>query len=326
MERVKYSRVFAVLLAFAIVVGTLPLTALSASAAIKTDGLVYKISDGEAIVTGCDTDRANEVIIPDTVEGYPVTGIGNEAFAYCEKITSISIPEGVTSIGSKAFFMCFGLGSVNIPKKVTSIGDEAFFYCTRLGSITIPGGVTSIGVGTFFSCSGLTSVTIPDSVTSIGNWAFHDCSMLTEITLPKGITAIGNNTFLDCIRLTRITIPNGVTYIGDNAFSNCKSLATLYYKGTTEQWTDISIAAGNESFLNSEVIFLGSEEPEYIPGDVNGDGTSNSVDSNILKRAVAGSYEIEKNTSEYLAADFNGDGYVNSVDSNLLKRVIVGAN
>ena len=55
-----------------------------------------------------------------------VTTIGNDAFYYCYRLTSVTIPGGVTSIGANAFYFCYGLTSVSIPKSVTSIGDYAF--------------------------------------------------------------------------------------------------------------------------------------------------------------------------------------------------------
>ena len=78
----------------------------------------------------------------------------------------------VTSVGYCAFARCNGLTDVVIPDGVTNIGHYAFYECSGLTNVTIPDGVTSIGDWAFRGCSGLTSVTIPDSVTSIGEGAF----------------------------------------------------------------------------------------------------------------------------------------------------------
>lgn len=107
-----------------------------------------------------------------------VTSIGSSAFWDCSKLTSITIPEGVTSIEDLAFFHCGSLKRVTIPSSVTSIGNEAFRYCNSLTSIEIPEGVTSIGVSAFNWCGSLKSIKIPDSVTSIGSFAFYGCSNL----------------------------------------------------------------------------------------------------------------------------------------------------
>ena len=87
----------------------------------------------------------------------------------------------VTSIGQFAFAHCDSLTSIVIPDSVTSIGSDAFGYCDSLTSVTIGNGVTSIGWSAFRDCTSLTSVTIPDSVTSIGSDAFSGCTSLESV-------------------------------------------------------------------------------------------------------------------------------------------------
>ncbi|WP_370688141.1 S-layer homology domain-containing protein [uncultured Bacteroides sp.] len=56
----------------------------------------------------------------------PLDSIGVGAFFQCEKLTSVTIPNGVISIEGRAFSTCSSLTSVTIPKSVTVIGDVAF--------------------------------------------------------------------------------------------------------------------------------------------------------------------------------------------------------
>jgi hypothetical protein len=159
--------------------------------------------------------------------GNSVTSIGNNAFAYCTSLTSVTIPDSVTSIGSYAFYGCSSLTSVTIPDSVTSIGSAAFISCTSLTSVTIPDSVTSIASYAFFYCTSLTAITIPDSVTSIGSYAFGSCTSLTSITIPDSVTTIGIHAFSYCSSLTSITIPDSVTSIGSSAFAYCTSLTSI---------------------------------------------------------------------------------------------------
>ncbi len=60
-------------------------------------------------------DAEGKLVIPNEIEGLPVTSIGRGAFAYCRDLTSIIIPDGVTSIGGAVFIACESLESVTIP-------------------------------------------------------------------------------------------------------------------------------------------------------------------------------------------------------------------
>ncbi|MDB4699614.1 leucine-rich repeat domain-containing protein [Akkermansiaceae bacterium] len=184
------------------IIALLPLQAADLS------DLTYITTNGKVAITDCNEAATGELVIPDAIEGKPVTSIGNYAFSACESLTSITIPDSVTSIGDDAFYNCGSLTSITIPDSVTSIGDYAFYNCGSLTSISIPDSVTSIGNDAFYNCTSLTSIRIPDSVTSIGNDAFYNCSSLTSITIGDSVTSIGTRAFESCRSLTSITIPD----------------------------------------------------------------------------------------------------------------------
>ena len=48
--------------------------------AASVDDLAYAISNDEVIITNCDTTASGDLVIPDTINGYPVTSIGNQEF------------------------------------------------------------------------------------------------------------------------------------------------------------------------------------------------------------------------------------------------------
>ncbi len=171
-------------------------------------------------------------------------------------LTEYSIPGSVTNIESYAFEDCSSLTSIEIPNSVTNIGSFAFQSCERLTSVTIPNSVTSIGSCAFRYCERLASVTIGNSVTSIGMCAFEECSSLTSVTIPDGVTRITRYTFSYCSGLKSVTIPDSVTSIIGTAFIYCESLEYVYYKGTKEQWENISISSsGNDPLLNATIIY-----------------------------------------------------------------------
>jgi hypothetical protein len=180
----------------------------------------YTVSDDVATITGY-TGAGGTITIPDSLGGYNVVAIGDNAFDSCSTLTSVTIPNSVTDIGYRAFYFCTSMMFITIPDSVTSIGDGAFINCRSMTSITIPNGVTSTGNFTFSACSSLSDITITGNVKSIGERAFGDCTSLTSITIPDSVTSIGNGAFMDDTSLTSITIPDSVTIIGDGAFVGC---------------------------------------------------------------------------------------------------------
>ena len=109
--------------------------------------------------------------------------IGDQAFMYCQELTSITIPEGVKSIGAEAFSWDQKLEQIVIPSSVTSIGDKAFYYDIEIETISFgkKSQLEIIGNEAFYSCINLTSIEIPNSITSIGENAFACCGKLTSI-------------------------------------------------------------------------------------------------------------------------------------------------
>ena len=225
------------------------------------DGIFYKITGENTVQV---TYKAEAKDNADTYTGairiprqiskngatYTVTAIGEEAFYYCDRLTTVTIPQTVTTIGKLAFGECHGLTSASIPTSVTSIGNGAFSGCHSLADLTIPEGIEKIDEWAFAGCSTLTSVTIPKSVksidahafractslssidipstvTRIGSYAFSECPNLTDVILPEDLTTLDEGTFRACSSLESVTIPEKVTSIGNWAFSACSGLKTV---------------------------------------------------------------------------------------------------
>lgn len=156
-----------------------------------------------------------------------VTYVGAYAFDHCKKLTQITIHAQLNSIGKGTFRDCEGLTSIEIPKTVTSIGASAFSGCKGLSNIEIPETVVSIGGAAFNGCTGLTSIKIPATVTSIKEYTFNECSNLKNVEIPQGVVSIGECVFSGCGILESIEIPQNVTSIGEYAFFGCKKLTSI---------------------------------------------------------------------------------------------------
>lgn len=170
--------------------------------------------------------------------GYGLTTIGDYAFAYLPRISTLSLPNSVTSIGSCAFQSCYGLTNVTIPNSVITLGASAFSACRNLKSVILSSSLTTLSAATFRDCCALQSIKIPASITSIGNYAFagsRDQHMqLTKIEFENGsnLTSIGAHSFLYCSGLISLEIPAKVESIGVLAFENCSGLLEVVVRPT----------------------------------------------------------------------------------------------
>ena len=137
-----------------------------------------------------------------------ISGTGAMADNYSEfgklYIKNVVIESGVTSIGSWAFARCDDLVSIEIPDTVTSIGDSAFSGCESLTAVTIPASVTTIGKAAFFNCKSLESVAIPAGITSISELSFCGCKNLTSISIKKSVTYVDKKAFDSCVSLESV--------------------------------------------------------------------------------------------------------------------------
>jgi hypothetical protein len=137
---------------------------------VTEDPWTYAIIGSEVTIQSMKNPEG-KVVIPGKLGGYPVTGIGDSAFAGAADLTGITLPKSLKRIEAEAFTQS-GLTAVTIPNSVTVIGEWAFKECYDLAKVTIGKGVTSIGADAFFDCDSLTRITLPTSVTDIGEGAF----------------------------------------------------------------------------------------------------------------------------------------------------------
>jgi len=192
---------------------------------------------------------------------YPVTGITGSAFANCETLTSVVIPESITSIAGNPFSGCRSLTSIEvktdntvydsrdncnaiietstntlisgcqtttIPNSIVNIGSSAFYNCTSLETIELSDNVISIGESAFRGCNGLTSIQISNNITVIDKYVFYE-SGLTSISIPDQVTTIKTQAFYGCANLASVSLPTSLTDIYEEAFSGCSSLSAITF-------------------------------------------------------------------------------------------------
>lgn len=213
----------------------------------KVTRLSYQVIDDSVTIIKCEEKDSKEMAIPSTIEGFPVTAIGDSAFEDCNLLRTLSMPESVTSIGNRAFYGCTVLKNLTLSENLTFMGEKAFSYCSSLTKFNIPKGITTIESETFWSCTKLRNVTFPPSVTTIGPSAFRHCSGLEKVILTK-VKVIGNEAFANCTGLKSVTVSKELETVGFWSFSGCLYLRDVMYEGSKSQREEIEILLLNDFF------------------------------------------------------------------------------
>ena len=154
--------------------------------------------------------------------------IGDNAFAYSQKLKTVTGLENVTHIGSWAFADC-PIENLTFGNQLTYIGYEAFRE-SKITTITLPACLTSID-GAFFGCEKLQSARFEGTdIANVGRSVFENCTNLTTASLPSQLKAIGENWFCGCEKLANIVLPDSLEIVGPRAFCmtkiNIESLPT----------------------------------------------------------------------------------------------------
>lgn len=214
---------------------------------IADDWFRYQIINGKATVIELINPDADELVIPQKIEGYPVKIIGEYLCQGASKLQRVTLPEGLTEIGAFAFENCDALENITFPTTLTTIRDSAFFACDQLTKVELPENTVTIEDYAFFACDNLTElslyqtsdlsmifdlsivtkVSIGEGVSFIAESAFEYCDALVEVNLPSTLTSIKAYAFFGCTALERLVLPQSLMSISENVFENCTALQTI---------------------------------------------------------------------------------------------------
>ena len=200
-------------------------------------------------VVGIGTVRSDEIVIPDTYNGYPVTVIGYRAFENNVRLKKVVLPDTIKCILSLAFAGCTGLESIDLPNGLENIQSHAFSG-SGLRKLELPDSVTNVPYGIIDNCLNLESfgwsnglrdvpirffentpkiksTVLPDSIGMISTEAFVGSS-IESIKIPKNVSHIFKRAFKDTnIHSVEFEKGSVLTDIKENAFEGCRNLQSI---------------------------------------------------------------------------------------------------
>ena len=194
---------------------------------------------------------AETVNIPATMNGEPVTTIGDGAFRDAG-MKRVTVPSSVRAIGNDAFYNCQSLTSIQLSEGLASIGSH-FIQNTGVTELTIPDSVETVSSGAFYGLSGYVYATIGSSgakAVSKANYRFRITSTpgialqyrgsnyvdlylyttdstLRSIDIPDGVNYIASSAFASNSRLSEVTFPGTLVAINESAFKGCSRLTSI---------------------------------------------------------------------------------------------------
>ena len=206
--------------------------------------------------------------------------IYEDAFANCDLITEIVVPDGVIKLAANAFESCDNLSYVSLPNSLEIIEEGAFRNCKRLPSIIVPKNVIYIGDGAFNGCTGIAKITLPfvgRMPNGGGNALFGSIFGAQNVgqqvsRVPKalhnvvitGSTSIGNAAFSDCESIESITLPASLKYIGEGAFFFAKNLKQIYIEDIAAYCNITMVSAASTPFTNEAYLYLNNKRVKEL--------------------------------------------------------------
>lgn len=240
----------------------------------------YTADGGEVTITDY-VGTSEHVLIPDTIDGLPVTALGHRAF-YEKTVTTVVVPDSVTEIGAACFSgdnylvslklpdglkrlppasleSCMRLYDFDLPQSLEKIYSSVFEFNYYLTHLTLPSSLTEIEQLNFIGLYGLQSLTLAEDnaafkldetngllMTADGTRLLHcfsDISPAEEIILPEGVKIVDPFAFHYDYDVKRIVLPEGVETIGAMAFAMCPNLTEIVIPASV---TDIGVMDGLE--------------------------------------------------------------------------------
>lgn len=222
---------------------------MSNAAIIDTSSIewTYTISGGKVILGGGNathpavpTSTSGDLTIPAKIDGRDVVEIGEYAFAGCDGLTSVTVPNSISRIGASAFTGCSSITNMVLPFVGAERGnaeESQALFGYIFGESDYAGSVQTyaayhreIGSGQYlistnYIPASLRSVSITDE-TRIGYGAFERCRMIESLSLNDAVETIGDSAFYSCERLSSIKFPLRISRISRSTFAYCYSLGT----------------------------------------------------------------------------------------------------
>lgn len=95
-----------------------------------------KTKEGTARLLGV-CDMPGELVLPEKIEGLPLTEVGPYCFAKNKYLERVVVPDSVKKIERMAFYNCTGLKELELGAGLAELGGDAFMNCHSLHQLKV---------------------------------------------------------------------------------------------------------------------------------------------------------------------------------------------
>lgn len=141
------------------------------------------LDEAEARIERCES-AAEDIRIPDEIEGFPVVAIGDDALAGLPVARQIVCPDSVLAIGGCAFRACRKLKRLVLPRFVDSFESSWFRHCMQVEELVLPGALEVIKPD-IFDNSDLKRLVIGEGTREIAPGAFAKSKLESATVSPE---------------------------------------------------------------------------------------------------------------------------------------------
>ena len=185
--------------------------------------------------------------------------IEDEAFARCENLRTINIPESVKKIGCSVFSGCGRLtdiGFVNaVPERTESSGSADYYYdMDTIKELVLPG-ISDLSAVAVNNCRELTSVIVSEGCTTCAGYTGSlgsNCRKLKEIWLPESLTEIGVSKIPDRKDIMLFVIEGSAAHAYAEKYRMQYTLVRPAQKVTVSEET-LTLTAGKTANLKATI-------------------------------------------------------------------------
>ena len=279
----------------------------------KTDSNGDGVEDSITILYDKTYVTAESVIIPDKIDGLPVTEILPYVF-FESQITSIKLPDSLETIGECAFMFCENLKNIEIPESVKYICENAFNSCTAAESITILNPECEI-YDSYLTMYQFTGTIYGYENSTAQEYAEKYDYNFSVIDAEPAVTTSAETTAVT-------TSEDVVTTVSQTEMTTPEETQVSQIETSVSQVTTSEAAITTVSVVTTPEITKRTDEHGNIVitvGDVNDDGRVSALDAAIIARKLAEGRSSDLNK---WAADYNGDGKVTALDCAEIARFL----